>query len=87
MTLDVKNCHSNVHAKQANMSVAKYRRSFGLAMKEAVKRVTSWEVYYPTTRLSWYPKTEGASLLSQVPAMTPPPLVNMRPANCNALGI
>ena len=47
MTFDVKNCHSTVHAKQANMSVAEYRRSFGLAMKEVVKRVTSWEVYYP----------------------------------------
>ena len=42
MTLDVENCHATVHVKQANMSMAEYCRSFGLAMKEAVKRVTSW---------------------------------------------
>jgi hypothetical protein len=34
MTLDIENCHSTVHTKQ------EYSRSFGLAMKEAVKRVT-----------------------------------------------
>jgi peroxiredoxin family protein len=39
MTLDIENCHSTVHTKQANMSKMEYR-SFGLAMKEAVKRVT-----------------------------------------------
>ena len=31
-TLDVENCHSTVHVKQANMSKAEYCRSFGLAM-------------------------------------------------------
>ena len=36
MTLDVENCHATVHVKQANMSMAEYCRSFGLAMKEAV---------------------------------------------------
>ena len=45
MTLDVANCHSTVHVKQANMSKAQNCRSFGLAMKEAVnpgvKRVTT----------------------------------------------
>ena len=42
MTLDMENCLSTVHVKQANMSKAEYCRSFGLAMKEAVKRVTTW---------------------------------------------
>ena len=44
MTLDVENFHSTVHVKQANMIKAEYCRSFGLAMKEAVKRVTTWAV-------------------------------------------
>ena len=35
------NFHSTVHVKQANMIKAEYCRSFGLAMKEAVKRVTT----------------------------------------------
>ena len=89
MTLDVENCHSTVHVKQANMSKAEYCRSFGLAMKEAVnpgvKRVTTWAAYYHTSRRSWYPKPEGGLLLSQVLVMKPLPIVNMSPADCNAL--
>ena len=50
MTLDVENCHSIVHVKRVNMSMAEYCRSFGSAMKEAVKRVTSWAAYYHTSR-------------------------------------
>ena len=85
MTLDVENCHSIVHVKQANMSKAEYCRSFGLTMKEVVKRVTTRAAYYHTSRNSWYPKPEGALLLSQVPAMKPLPIVNMHPADCDAL--
>ena len=56
MTLDIENCHSTVHTKQANMSMMQYSRSFGLTMKEAVKRLTLWAAYYHTSRKSWYPK-------------------------------
>jgi len=85
MSLDMENFHSTVHVKQANMIKAEYCRSFGLAMKEAVKRVTTWAAYYHTSRRSWYPKPEGGLLLSQVPVMKPLPIVNMSPADCNAL--
>ena len=67
------------------MSKTEYCRSFGLTMKKAVKRVTTWAAYYHTSRNSWYPKPEGALLLSQVPVMKPLPIVNMRPADCDAL--
>ena len=50
-----------------------------------VKRVTSWAVFYHTSRQSWYPKPEGALLLSQVPFMKPLANVDMRPADCDAL--
>ena len=85
MTLDVENCHSIVHVKQANMSKAEYCRSFGLTMEEAVKRVTTRAACYHTSRNSWYPNPEEALLLSQVPVMKPLPIVNMRPADCDAL--
>ena len=86
MTLDMEIFHSTVHVKQANMSKAEYFRSFGLAMKKAVKRVTTWAAYYHTIRRSWYPKPERGLLLSQVPVMKPLPIVNMsHPADCNAL--
>ena len=50
-----------------------------------MKRVTTWAAYYHTSRRSWYPKPEGGLLLSQVPVMRPLPIVNMSPADCNAL--
>ena len=77
LTLDMENFHSTVHVKQAHVSKAEYCRSFGLAMKEAVKRVTTWAAYYHTSRRSWYPKPEGGLLLSQVPVIKPLPIVNI----------
>ena len=50
MTLDVENCHSTVHIKQANMSIKEYARSFELTMKESIKRVTQWAAFYQTSR-------------------------------------
>jgi len=89
MTLDVENCHSTGHVKQANKSKAEYCRSFGLAMKErvnpGVRRVTTWAAYYHTSKGSWYPKPEPGLLLSQVPVMKPLPVVNMSPADYDAL--
>ena len=66
MTLDVENCHSTVHIKQANMSMMEYR-SFGLTMKESIKRVTHWAAHYHTSRKSWYPKPEETIPFSKVP--------------------
>lgn len=37
VTLDVENCHSIVHTKQANMSMAEYCKAFGTTMKESIK--------------------------------------------------
>ncbi|KAK2569285.1 hypothetical protein P5673_006196 [Acropora cervicornis] len=58
MTLDVENCHSTVDIKQANVSMLEYCRSFGLTMKESIKRTTEWAPCYHTSRRSWYPKPE-----------------------------
>ena len=51
-TLDVENCHANVHPKKVNMSKLEYARSFGATMNESVKRATSWAAYYHTSRRS-----------------------------------
>ncbi len=85
MTLDVENCHSTVHIKQANLSMLEYSRSFGQTMKESVKRVTKWAAYYHTSRKTWYPKPEEAILFSQVPTMNPLPVVEMSQADCDVL--
>ena len=85
MTLDIENCHSTVHTKQANMSKMEYCRSFGLTMKEAVKRVTQWAAYYHTSRKSWYPNPEETLNYSELPTITPLPVVKMSRANCDVL--
>ena len=85
MTLDVENCHSTVHIKQANMSMMEYARSFGLTMKESVKRVTHWAAYYHTSRKSWYPKPEETIPFSQVPLIKPLPIVQMSKADCDIM--
>ena len=51
--------------------MVEYCKSFGVAMKDAVKRVTSWAAFYHTSRRSRYPKPEGALLLSQVSFVKP----------------
>ena len=85
MTLDVENCHSTVHTKQANMSMAEYARSFGITMKESIKRVTKWTAYYHTSRKSWYPKPEETVPFWEVPIIQPLPTVQMAKPQCDAL--
>lgn len=85
MTLDVENCHSNVHIKQANLSMLEYCRSFGLTMKESIKRTTEWAAYYNTRRRSWYPKLEETIPFSSVPTIKPLPVAEMSQADCDLL--
>ena len=67
MALDVENCNSTVHIEQAHLSMLEYCRSFGLMMKESIKRTTEWAAYYHTSRRSWYPKPEETIPFSRVP--------------------
>lgn len=85
MTLDVENCHCTVHMKQANMSMMEYTRSFGLTMKESVKRITQWAAYYHVSRKSLYPKPEETIPFSKVPMIKPLPIIDMSKANCDIL--
>ena len=82
MTLDVENCHSTVHVKQVNISMMEYVRSFGLTMKELIKRVTQWVTFHHTSRKSWHPKPEETKPFSKVPLMKPLPIVDISRANC-----
>jgi len=52
-----------------------YYRSFGLTMKESIKRATDWTAYYHTSSRLWYPKPKETVSLSQVPtiALLPAP--------------
>ena len=84
-TLDVENYHSTVHIKQANMSMMEYTRSFGITMKESVKRVTEWVAYYHISRKSWYPEPEETIPFSKVPLIKPLPIVNMSKENCHIM--
>ena len=46
---------------------------------------TSWAAFYHASRQSWFPKPDGALLVSQVPFMIPLANVDMRPADCDTL--
>ena len=85
MKLEVENCHSTVHIKQANMSMMEYCRSFGLSMKESVKRVTHWAAYFHTSRKSRYPKPEETIPFSKVPLIKPLTVVDMLKSNCDIM--
>ena len=85
MTLDVENCHSTVHIKQANLSMLEYCRSFGLTMKESIKRTTEWVAYHHTSRRSWYPKPEETIPFSRVPTIKPLPVAERSQAGCDLL--
>ena len=85
MILDAENCHSTVNIKQANMSMMEYCRSFGLTMKESVKRVTHWAAYYHKSRKSWYTKPEETIPFSKVPLIKPLPVVDMLKPICDIM--
>jgi len=84
-TLDAESYHSTVHIKQTNMSMMEYTRSFGITMKESVKRVTEWAAYYHTSRKSWRPKPEETIPFSRVPLIKPLPIVDMSKENCDIM--
>ena len=85
MALDVENCNSTVHIKQAHLSMLEYCRSFGLMMKESIKRTTEWAAYYHTSRRSWYPKPEETIPFSRVPTTKALPVAEMSQADCDLL--
>ena len=85
MTLDVVNCHSTVHIKQVNLSMLEFCRSFGLTMKESIKRTTEWAAYHHTSRRSWYPKPEETIPFSRVPTIKPLLVAEMSQADCDLL--
>ena len=65
--------------------MAEYARSFGITMKESIKRITKWAAYYHTSRKSWYPKPEETVPFWEVPIIQPLPIVQMSKPNCEAL--
>ena len=67
------------------MSAKEYSRSFGVTMKESVKRVTQWGAYYHMSRKSWYPKPDETILFSKVPTMKPLPVIDISQADCEIL--
>ena len=85
VTLEVEICHSTVYIKQANLSMLEYCRSFGLTMKESIKRTNEWAAYSHTSRRSWYPKPEETIPFSRVPTIKPLPVAEMSQADCDVL--
>ena len=66
MTMDIKNMHSIVHHKSPLCTALEYARNFGNAVKEGLKRTTSWAAHYYTNPKSWYPLPERSIPYSSV---------------------
>ncbi len=66
MTMDIENMHSIVHHKSPLCTALEYARNFGNAVKEGLKRTTSWAAHYYTNPKSWYPLPERSIPYSSV---------------------
>lgn len=85
MTLDVEHFHSTTHFKSDVMSMSQYTRAFGNAVKESLKRLSSWSAFYFTHPRSWYPLPEGTISFKDVPLMEPLPAHNLDQESCRLL--
>ena len=50
MTLDLEHLQSTVNYKQGFQTMLQYARSFTSSIKESVKPVTQWSIYYFTSK-------------------------------------
>ena len=69
LTLDVEHFHSTTHFKSITLSMSQYCRSFGAAVKESMKRISDWGVFYYTSRKSWYPLPDGSIDFEDMPVL------------------
>ena len=77
MTLDVEHLHATTHFKNPVMSMLEYSRSFGTSVKESIKRLSDWGVYYFTKDTSWYPLPENSIKFTDMHTMKPLPPVEL----------
>ena len=67
MTLDIEHLHSTVNFKHGVQSMLQYARSFSSSIKESVKALTNWSVfYYTSNQARWYPPPEGGLKLNEL---------------------
>ena len=74
MTLDIEHLHSTVNYKQGSQTKLQYARSFASSIKESLKSLTQWSIYYFTSKDSWYPLPENSINFKDIrmPALLPP---------------
>lgn len=85
MILDVENCYVIVYLKKVNMFKFEYFRLFGVIMKESVKCVISWVVYYYISWKFWYLKFDIMVFFYNVLLMMLLFVVNFFVSDCDFL--
>ena len=71
MTLELEYFHSPVNLKQGFKTILQYVRSFSASVKEGIKTLTQWNVYYFTSKDSWYLLPESSMLYKDLKMPTP----------------
>ena len=66
MTLFVENQPSAVNRKQDTQTIVSYAQDFATTIKESVKAITKWSVYYFTSRERIYPLPDSAVSLASL---------------------
>ena len=59
--------------------------SFGNCVKENVRRLSAWSVFYFTHPRSWYPLPEGSIQFQEMPTMKPLPVRELSLDGCQKL--
>ncbi len=78
LTLQVELLHSNHHLKNTDMlHMLKYAKAFGSTIKDTMKRVCRWSVYYYTSSSSYYAVPSNQIAFSDIPRLDPLPTVHI----------
>ena len=86
LTVQVESLHSLHHLKQSNLPhMLEYAISFGNTIKESLKRVCKWGVYYYTKSSSYYPVPTSSLRFDEIPQLEPLPVKSMTSENISAI--
>ena len=86
LTLQVESLHSIYHLKNTDLlHMLEHAKSYGTIIKESLKRVCSWSVYYYTSEISYYPVPQNQIQFADIPKLDLLPVVRMEKEEREAL--
>ena len=84
-TLDIEGFHALSHMKHGLPNTLEHARDFGRIIQESIKHTTKWSVSYYTHPSSYYPITNNAIKLEDIPIIPKPEKVITTPQELEQL--